>query len=93
MRSLTPIVAVNYRGPMPRASIMALCLLGVLAPSTAYAYLDPGTGSAVIQMVVAGVLGALFVMKMYWRKLLELIGMRTVEDPDTDPRPSDDEQE
>jgi len=47
---------------------------GLLAPSPASAYLDPGTGSAVLQMVVAGVMGALFVLKMYWRKLVTLFG-------------------
>ena len=41
----------------------------VVAPRDALAYLDPGTGSAIIQMDVAGVMGALFIIKLYWRKL------------------------
>ena len=36
----------------------------------AYAYLDPGTGSVVIQAIVGGVLGGLFVLKMYWHKFI-----------------------
>ena len=44
----------------------------ILMAEDAHAYLDPGTGSAVIQMVVAGVMGALFVIKMYWRKLMAI---------------------
>jgi hypothetical protein len=44
-------------------SILAL----VVFASPAYAYLDPGTGSMIIQLVVAGVLGALFTIKTWWR--------------------------
>jgi hypothetical protein len=53
------------------APFLIVALVLVL-PRPAHAYLDPGTGSAVIQMVVAGVMGALFVLKMYWRKLIAL---------------------
>ncbi|MEW6710482.1 MAG: hypothetical protein AB1403_11720 [Candidatus Riflebacteria bacterium] len=49
-----------------------LLILGVLylvvMASPAYAYLDPGTGSFIIQMLVAGIAGALFVLKTYWQK-------------------------
>lgn len=34
-----------------------------------YAYLDPGTGSYVLQMVIAGLLGALFFIKLSWKKM------------------------
>lgn len=37
--------------------------------SPAYAYLDPGTGSMIIQMAIAGVLSAVFTMKMYWYRI------------------------
>ena len=33
------------------------------------AYLDPGTGSYVLQMVIAGLLGAFFFIKLSWKKL------------------------
>jgi hypothetical protein len=52
--------------------VAALLIALFLVPAQAHAYLDPGTGSAVIQMVVAGVMGALFVIKMYWRKLMAI---------------------
>jgi hypothetical protein len=32
-------------------------------------YLDPGTGSFLIQLALAGLLGALFVIKTYWEKI------------------------
>ncbi|GAP13785.1 hypothetical protein LARV_01540 [Longilinea arvoryzae] len=33
------------------------------------AYLDPGSGSFLIQMLLAGGLGAAFLIKTYWRKI------------------------
>ena len=36
---------------------------------TLHAYLDPGTGSIVIQAVIAGVVGALSLGRLYWHKL------------------------
>jgi len=34
------------------------------------AYIDPGTGSYLIQLLIASILGGLFALKTYWRKLL-----------------------
>lgn len=44
---------------------------GVL-PVRAYAYLDPGTGSFVIQLLIAGVLGGLLALKLFWGKIKSL---------------------
>lgn len=35
----------------------------------AQAYLDPGTGSFLFQIIVGGVLSALFAIKLYFRKI------------------------
>jgi hypothetical protein len=37
------------------------------------AYLDPGTGSIVIQALVGGVLGGLLVIKLFWRKIVAFL--------------------
>ena len=50
----------------------ALLVLWLVEPGEAHAYLDPGTGSAVIQMVVAVAMGSLFVIKTYWRKIVSM---------------------
>lgn len=49
------------------ASIAVITLL--LLPRDAHAYLDPGTGSYVLQMIIAGVLGAAFAIKMSWFRI------------------------
>jgi hypothetical protein len=33
------------------------------------AYLDPGSGSFLIQLLIAGVVGAGFLIKAYWKKI------------------------
>ena len=40
-------------------------------PKTVYAYLDPGSGSFILQMLIAGLLGVLFSIKMMWGRIKE----------------------
>jgi hypothetical protein len=50
------------------ATILAVsCFLIISQP--AMAYLDPGTGSMILQFLVAGILGALFAIKTCWRQI------------------------
>ncbi len=41
----------------------------ILYPSSAEAYLDPGAGSYILQMLLAGALGAIFTVKLYFQKI------------------------
>jgi hypothetical protein len=34
------------------------------------AYLDPGTGSFILQMILAGVLGIAVAVRIYWKKII-----------------------
>jgi hypothetical protein len=36
------------------------------------AYLDPGSGSFIIQLLLAALLGSLFLIKAYWQKIKSL---------------------
>jgi hypothetical protein len=49
------------------ATLVCLIYFGFL--KGAYAYLDPGTGSYVIQVVIAVVAGALLTAKMFWTRI------------------------
>lgn len=49
--------------------LVVLVLLYLMFPQPAYAYLDPGTGSLIIQVVVAALLGAAFTAKIYWKNI------------------------
>ena len=50
--------------------------LGVMAiwSPPAHAYLDPGTGSIVLQVILGGIAGVLVAGKLYWSKLKQLVG-------------------
>lgn len=38
------------------------------------AYLDPGSGSYILQILIGALLGAAFVIKVYWRKIKSFFG-------------------
>ncbi|MGH6874613.1 MAG: hypothetical protein ACREDW_06320 [Aestuariivirgaceae bacterium] len=40
----------------------------------AFAYLDPGTGSILLQAIIGGVATGLFIVRSYWRKIRNLFG-------------------
>ena len=44
----------------------------------AHAYLDPGTGSMILQVLLGGVAGLALVGKLYWHRFLTAIGVRPV---------------
>ena len=47
-----------------------------LFPSVAFAYLDPGTGSYLFQVLVGAFLGSLFAIKIFWRNIRTFITNR-----------------
>ncbi|MFC1760291.1 hypothetical protein ACFLZD_02080 [Candidatus Neomarinimicrobiota bacterium] len=44
-------------------------LFFLIFPQTAHAYLDPGTGSYIFQIILAAFVGAAFTIKIYWTKV------------------------
>ena len=60
---------------------MAVVFLGILTGS-AYAYLDPGTGSMILQVLLGGVAGLALAGKLCWHKLLSLFWF--VKDPEAE---------
>jgi hypothetical protein len=47
--------------------MVSACLLFLLAlPADAYAYLDPATGSYITQIIIASIIGGLFLIKQYF---------------------------
>ena len=56
-----------------RPAGVLLPLVSLLLPSIADAYLDPGTGSYVVQLLIGGLLGGLFALGVFWRRVLAFI--------------------
>ena len=50
------------------ACAFAALLLTIFAPP-AHAYLDPGTGSYIFQLLLAGIVGLAFVVKLFWGRI------------------------
>jgi len=50
-------------------SIFVFLISGIFAQK-AYAYLDPGTGSYIFQVIIAVVIGGLFAIKQFWTKIV-----------------------
>lgn len=53
-----------------------LMLLMVLLPVNAQAYLDPGSGSMLLQVILGGIAALGVALKLYWYKLKALFGFR-----------------
>jgi hypothetical protein len=49
--------------------VFLLIALVLLWANNAFAYLDPGTGSIIIQSIIALIIGALFTIKEYWSRI------------------------
>ncbi len=50
-------------------------LVFLLIPSVAHAYLDPGSGSLIFQMIVAGAAGVAFAAKIFWYRIKQFFSM------------------
>ena len=64
------------------------CLFTVLPALPAYAYIDPGTGAILLQLLIGGIAGGLYLLKVYYRNIVEKLRGLTGKKPA--PPPSDD---
>lgn len=78
---------LKFRVPVFKTT-MAGVFLGVLT-SSAHAYLDPGTGSMILQVLLGGVAGIALAGKLYWHRLRSFIGLSRPSEAEerTDRRP------
>ena len=62
-----------------------LSAIPVLALVTlpAHAYLDPASGSMLLQMIVGGIAGVALAVKLFWHRILDFFGVK--------PKSTDDE--
>ncbi|MBZ0187082.1 MAG: hypothetical protein K8F91_12615 [Candidatus Obscuribacterales bacterium] len=53
-------------------STLTIALLWIIAcPLPALAYLDPGTGSFIFQLVIGSVLAGLTTIKIFWSRIVD----------------------
>ena len=51
---------------------------------TVFAYLDPGSGSMMLQVIAGGLAAAAVTLKVYWRRLLVFLRIRKPEEETAD---------
>jgi len=49
--------------------VFIVFLFLIISTKPAHAYLDPGTGSFILQILAASALGGLFAIKTFWRSI------------------------
>lgn len=76
-----------------RVSVLTVAMLGLLISSPSYAYLDPGTGSIILQGLLAGIAVAIGVVRGYWQQFrMFLTNLRSKSDDNKNDRDPDLEQ-
>ncbi len=48
----------------------------------AHAYLDPGSGSMALQVLLGGLAAVLVVVKIYWSRLMKFFGLKKKSEPE-----------
>jgi hypothetical protein len=59
--------------------LVSLWVALLVAIPPAYAYLDPGSGSMLLQLLLGGIAGLTVLAKMYWNRLLTLFRIKKKE--------------
>jgi len=54
-----------------------------------YAYLDAGSGSMILQIILGGLAGLAVILKLYWRRFLTLLGIIKKKEDDSNPSASE----
>lgn len=67
----------------PRCRSVAVGLLLMTVCSPAFAYLDPGTGSIVLQSLLAGIAVAIGIVRTYWYRVKAFFGAKPPESADS----------
>ena len=71
---------------MKRLAPLCIPLVLVLAAETRVdAYLDPGSGSMLVQLLLGGVAGAAVIMKLGWERFKDMFRSSSAKERDTKP--------
>ena len=77
-------LAIMTKKHSPSAMVLVALAWVLIGAQDAHAYLDPGTGSYVFQMVIAVILSGAFTIKHFWHRLKARIVRSEPARPDDD---------
>jgi hypothetical protein len=66
---------------MTAALFVAMFLMVSEHNGTVYAYLDPGTGSIALQLLIGGAVAALATLRAYWSRIKAFAARGPVDEP------------
>jgi hypothetical protein len=77
-RSRNVVEPILIRFSMKRALLLCVLVVWclVLGERAALAYVDPNSGSMLLQVILGGAAGIALIVRLYWRRFLSLIGLR-----------------
>ena len=84
---MIPIQSLGLDGPHKESVFMRIlvAVFSMLMFTDAVAYLDPGTGSMLLQVILGGIAAVGVAIKLYWHRLRAAFGMAKKPDPDDEP--------
>ncbi len=63
---------MNWFPQMTRLLIVFF-MIPLIFPHGAYAYIDPGTGSYILQLIIAVFVGAMYAIKIFWKRIIAFV--------------------
>ena len=67
-----------------RTSLIVALVVALIVPQAAHAYLDPASGSMILQAVIGGVAAAALAFKYYWRRIQAFFGYGSTDEPESE---------
>lgn len=61
--------------------LLVFCFL-CISTASVFAYIDPGTGSYVVQLLIAASISAVFILKSQWKKFRDFIALKLGNKPE-----------
>jgi hypothetical protein len=62
------------------ATILAAAWLLLVTATPAYAYLDPGSGGMIVQLLLGGLAGAGVLVRLFWNRVRKFVGLGKSDD-------------
>lgn len=70
---------------MLRIAGLAASLLLLVGVTPAFAYIDPGSGGMMMQLLLGGAAGVAVLARLYWQRFTTFIGVRNADAERLDP--------
>ena len=67
-----------------RTILLFAAMVLLLGPGTAHAYLDPASGSMILQAVIGGVAAAAVAFRVYWGRIAAFLGIGRTDESESE---------